>query len=428
MSKRMRRENGQSLILVAILLVVFIGILALVLDGGYSFFMRRNAQNAADAGALAGARVYCDYINSDINLGIELGKDKALEYVHENDALVYPNDSTTDIVISGNKVSVDTSIEFDNFFGRIFGRENTEAVAHAAAGCYSPTVAEGVLPVVWFCQPPLDPETATSEDCQLQWITQLTLDTYLTNPPMPKCDPICPELYIIMDSLDIPEDIEDPCELYLICDLDGDLENDYLRDGGRAWADLDGKESAYPAGSDVIDCYPTSSEGEPELEHWIDIGYECEIKPHTWVPEQYGVSAAIFKAVEDRRIKNPYVILPVFDEYCDEDVPWLDPRCTSLTPPAWHPEDDEMRYDSPTYFHLKAFSVFFITCVRDSASVDCPGFSRFAELNGKPNGGNIANINSILSVEGYFMTGYIYGVQGRGDPFETGVFTVYLDE
>ena len=429
MSKRKRSENGQSLILVALLLVVFIGILALVLDGGYTYFMRRNAQNAADAGALAGARVYCEYLNSNIEQGKVLGRDKALEYVHANDALVYPNDSTIDIAISGNKVTVETKIEFDNFFGRIFGRNTSQAVAHAAAGCYSPTAAEGVLPIVWFCQPPVDPDLATSKDCELQWITDPVLQQYLKNPPMPKCDPICPELYIIWDSLKIPPDIEDPCELYLKCDLDNDEELDYKGDGGRAWADLDGKASQYPDPSEAINCVPTGAEGDPEQKYWVDIGYECEIEPHTWIPEEYGVGMDIAKEVEARRIKNPYVILPVFDEYCEDDLPWLDLRCKDLTPPAWHPDEDQMRYDSPTYFHLKAFSVFYITCVQGKTpGGDCPGYSRFAELNDKKNGGNIAGTESIKTIEGYFLTGYIPGLEGRGDPTETGVFTVYLDE
>ena len=203
MSKRKRRENGQSLILVALLLLVFIGILALVFDGGYTYFMRRNAQNAADAGALAGARVYCD------NLDAALGRETALNYVHENDALVYPNDSTTDIGISGNKVTVETVIEFNNFFGRIFGRKTTQAVAHAAAGCYSPSIAEGVLPVIWFCKPSLAGEVSEDEvgKCLEKFINDVTLQDYLEN-PKPEGE-IYPELYVVMD--DMSYDVDLPC-------------------------------------------------------------------------------------------------------------------------------------------------------------------------------------------------------------------------
>ena len=48
-------ESGQSLVLVAIGLVVLIGILGLALDMGYLRYVRRELQTAADAAALAGA-------------------------------------------------------------------------------------------------------------------------------------------------------------------------------------------------------------------------------------------------------------------------------------------------------------------------------------------------------------------------------------
>jgi Flp pilus assembly protein TadG len=53
-------ESGQSLFLVTLLLFVFFGLLALALDIGYGYYQRRVAQNAADAGALAAASVYCN--------------------------------------------------------------------------------------------------------------------------------------------------------------------------------------------------------------------------------------------------------------------------------------------------------------------------------------------------------------------------------
>src|SRR3990172_7333160 len=52
-------RQGQSLVIVTLLLFALMGMLALALDGGNGFFQRRRAQNAADAGALAGARELC---------------------------------------------------------------------------------------------------------------------------------------------------------------------------------------------------------------------------------------------------------------------------------------------------------------------------------------------------------------------------------
>jgi Flp pilus assembly protein TadG len=52
-----RAERGQVLILFAVFLVGMVGMMALSVDLGVSFTERRAMQNAADAGALAGARV-----------------------------------------------------------------------------------------------------------------------------------------------------------------------------------------------------------------------------------------------------------------------------------------------------------------------------------------------------------------------------------
>ncbi|HXF70347.1 MAG TPA: pilus assembly protein TadG-related protein [Thermoflexus sp.] len=51
-----RDRSGQSLVLVALMLPALIGLAALAIDGNNAYAQRRRAQNAADAGALAGTR------------------------------------------------------------------------------------------------------------------------------------------------------------------------------------------------------------------------------------------------------------------------------------------------------------------------------------------------------------------------------------
>jgi Flp pilus assembly protein TadG len=51
-----RRKRGQSLVIVALSATALFGIIALGLDAGRLYFQRRDVQNAADAGALAGAQ------------------------------------------------------------------------------------------------------------------------------------------------------------------------------------------------------------------------------------------------------------------------------------------------------------------------------------------------------------------------------------
>jgi hypothetical protein len=54
--KGKEREHGQAAVLLALALVGLIAFAALAIDGGNAYLMRRNSQNASDAGAFAGSR------------------------------------------------------------------------------------------------------------------------------------------------------------------------------------------------------------------------------------------------------------------------------------------------------------------------------------------------------------------------------------
>jgi len=70
--------RGVTAVIVAILLVVFLGIAALAIDIGHLYVVRNELQNAADAGALAGAEnLYIDG-GTEINAGAnQVGRDAA---------------------------------------------------------------------------------------------------------------------------------------------------------------------------------------------------------------------------------------------------------------------------------------------------------------------------------------------------------------
>jgi hypothetical protein len=72
LSERCKSERGVSLITVAIALLVLTGFLVFVIDYGVMWLGRRQAQNAADAGALAGAvaRAYDETANPPANDGL----------------------------------------------------------------------------------------------------------------------------------------------------------------------------------------------------------------------------------------------------------------------------------------------------------------------------------------------------------------------
>lgn len=54
-----KKESGQVLVLIALLLVALIGIVGLAVDGGILYSARRSAQSAADNSAMAGAYALC---------------------------------------------------------------------------------------------------------------------------------------------------------------------------------------------------------------------------------------------------------------------------------------------------------------------------------------------------------------------------------
>jgi hypothetical protein len=60
-----RAERGQALALFVLASTVIFAAAGLVVDGGMAFMNRRDAQNAADLGAMAGTRVIADYYTQD---------------------------------------------------------------------------------------------------------------------------------------------------------------------------------------------------------------------------------------------------------------------------------------------------------------------------------------------------------------------------
>src|SRR5438067_8065181 len=52
-----RAHRGQALVFLALATLILMGAMGLALDGGYNYAQRRQMQNAADAAALAGARM-----------------------------------------------------------------------------------------------------------------------------------------------------------------------------------------------------------------------------------------------------------------------------------------------------------------------------------------------------------------------------------
>src|SRR6476661_2772831 len=72
-----QRNEGQAVVLAALAFIVLVAALGLALDGANAYNQRRNANNAADAAALAGTRALLDGnksgtgTNSDVFLAVQ---------------------------------------------------------------------------------------------------------------------------------------------------------------------------------------------------------------------------------------------------------------------------------------------------------------------------------------------------------------------
>jgi len=362
-------EPGQSLVIVALSLVALIGMLALVMDGGFTYLQRRVAQNAADAGALAGAREWCMTRNADSAIAA------AADYaVNRNGA----QEATASI--DSGEVIVTTQTTFQTAFAQVLGQPDVTVGANAGAGCFQPTSGTGVLPVGWSCragEAPISP----GGPCNVEYN----------------------KTYIIMDSATSSADHCAP-QGTLDCDIDNDGRNDILNGSGdRSWLDFSGQCGG---GS----CLPD----------WIQNGYPDPVDIHTWVPGQTGNITPVYNAAKTK--EHQYVILPFFDLVCKGN-PATTPGC------VFHSGDPQDQYTpagpckaGEWCFHIIGFSYFYIECVSKTPGLNCPE-KKLAVQAG------LLSSND-RSIEGHFEPGGIIpGLTGKGDPADTydmGLYTLYL--
>jgi len=126
------------MVMTAILLVAMIGLAALAIDVGSFYQAQRQAQAAADAGALAGA----DALVSGGSAANTSASATATSMANTN----YPSATTPTVTINGSTVTVNVHNTTPAYFGKIFGisSENVGARAVATAtSSYAPCVSAG---------------------------------------------------------------------------------------------------------------------------------------------------------------------------------------------------------------------------------------------------------------------------------------------
>ena len=148
-----QREQGQILVIFALALIVIIGMVGLVLDGGSAFAQRRAEQNAADLAALAGANAYLHESQSGV------GNHTAWQAVAKAAAITaagrngYSTASGATVAVpdfevmsTGYRVRVNITAAHTNSFARVLGASSWDVSVTAAAVTGSIDTAVGAAP------------------------------------------------------------------------------------------------------------------------------------------------------------------------------------------------------------------------------------------------------------------------------------------
>jgi Flp pilus assembly protein TadG len=149
-----RQSRGSALVFVAIVMVAMLGFAALAIDVGAIYTARAQCQNAADAGALAGAG-YMLTLNS-LNPGATNRiKQRAVDFSNLNKVLSDPvtilsTDVTVDLNLKRCTVCVPRTTARGNpvptFFARVFGRNTVDVSACATAEIANAQVSNCIKP------------------------------------------------------------------------------------------------------------------------------------------------------------------------------------------------------------------------------------------------------------------------------------------
>ena len=385
-------EKAQILPIVAIGMVAIIGLAAILLDGGVLMANRRAAQAAADAGALAGARLSCQHVSAST---IEA---EARHYaVDLNNA---DPDTTTVTYSSGTGlVTVVAQMRQDSWFARIFGDDTLSTGASASAGCYSPSAGQRVLPIAFWYK--TAPKKASDIDCETEGSCSLVNWNFTTlmnklsstsaaNLPLD-------DIYIVAESTKVCEKTSGG----IVCaGLSANASG-----GNRSWIDL----------STVGD---TSN-----LKKIIKYGLDEPIYLPAWISAKSGTVTSVFKADNFEGLdpipgyegmEARLVFVPVYDLYCKQGS-----TCQPEPDPVYDLGSIHyyLKNNNKSAYRLVGFAPFVLTCVTKNHKAEfgislqggkCPGYY-YAEQSQQDIGKD--------AIEGYFVDGlpvdmFFWGTEG----------------
>jgi hypothetical protein len=136
MRRLIRKEDGNTILLVAFSLVALIAMTGLIIDGGKLFLTKTHLQKSANAAVLSGAQE------------LTHEEESVRTIVHETLEKHSENHSLKDMKIQmEDKVSVDLSREVPLTFSQLFGFDTAPVNVHAAAELGTMGKAAGVAPL-----------------------------------------------------------------------------------------------------------------------------------------------------------------------------------------------------------------------------------------------------------------------------------------
>ena len=130
LGRRLHGDEGQVLVMVALMMVGVVSVVGLVADGGLVFAQRRDLQNVADAAAAAGA-MQIDEVEyrstGEVILDEQLARDAAAAYLDAEGGLDYV------VNVLPDRVEVSVSRQATTGFLRVIGIDGVEVSASASA-------------------------------------------------------------------------------------------------------------------------------------------------------------------------------------------------------------------------------------------------------------------------------------------------------
>lgn len=296
--------KGQVLVLVALSIFVLVGFTALAVDGGNLYATRRKMQNAADAGALAGARQLCFEADKSFGAVESVAQEYAINWNLAEEAEVTVSDVYTVTVVARTTA--------DTFFAGVIGWQEVDVAASASAMCTWANVGDNIWPVFaeW--------NQFDSIDCQDE-IGELMFVFVPNNSQH--------NLYCSADLEELPDDFD--AKKDDVCDCEGDdyhfsgpgggTVTGHLASGQRGWGRLFSPLEPWDGDDNANSC------GDTTVATWLEYGHPGFIYQGDCIPGKEG--ADISKNIQDaidsyddlseaEKIRN----LILYDGFCEDCI------------------------------------------------------------------------------------------------------------